>query len=154
MHVPRLDGAEMRSRWDMQAAPPDLFITNYSMLNILLRRQRDSNLFEATRTWLDRDDSVFTLVIDELHMYRGTQGSEVAYLLRTLLDRLDLIRRPEKLRVLATSASLEKERDQRFIEGFFAQSIDRFEIWAGETVDAAPGPVDLSPHVDRLRERL
>jgi ATP-dependent helicase YprA (DUF1998 family) len=151
-HVPRLDGAEMRSRWDMQDATPDLMITNYSMLNILLRRQRDRNLFDMTRAWLDRDGSVFTLVIDELHMYRGTQGSEVAYLLRNLLDRLDLIRRPEKLRVLATSASLERERDQRFIERFFAQPIDRFDIWPGELVDTAPGPEDLSPHVSRLQD--
>ena len=151
LHVPRLDGAEMRSRWDMQYAPPDLLITNYSMLNILLRRRRDRNLFEATRAWLERADSVFTLVIDELHMYRGTQGSEVAYLLRNFLDRLDLLRRPEKLRVLATSASLQRDRDKRFIEGFFAQPIERFEIWAGEPVDAATGPEDLSPHVDRLR---
>ena len=151
LYVPRLDGAEMRSRWDMQDAPPDLLITNYSMLNILLRRQRDRNLFDATRAWLKRDGSVFTLVIDELHMYRGTQGSEVAYLLRNLLDRLDLIRRPEKLRVLATSASLERDRDERFIEGFFAQPIERFDIWTGETVDTPPGPDDLSPHVDSLR---
>ena len=69
-------------------------------------------------------------------MYRGTQGTEVAYLLRNLLDRLDLIHRPEKLRVLATSASLERDRDQQFIEGFFAQPIDRFDIWTGEAVDS------------------
>ncbi|MGL1664035.1 hypothetical protein ACSTJJ_23145, partial [Vibrio parahaemolyticus] len=31
--VPRLDGAEMRSRWDMLDYPPDILITNYSMLN-------------------------------------------------------------------------------------------------------------------------
>ncbi|HEV7529723.1 MAG TPA: DEAD/DEAH box helicase [Solirubrobacteraceae bacterium] len=152
LYIPRLDGAEMRSRWDIQDAPPDLLITNYSMLNILLRRQRDTNVFEATRAWLDLDDSVFTLVIDELHMYRGTQGSEVAYLLRNLLHRLDLIRRPEKLRVLATSASLDGQRDKRFIEGFFAQPIDRFDIWPGEPLEAELGPEDLTPYVDQLSE--
>ena len=151
LHVPRLDGAEMPSRWDMQASPPDLLITNYSMLNILLRRERDSNLFGATRRWLERDDSVFTLVIDELHMYRGTQGSEVAYLIRNLLDRLDLIDRPDKLRVLAASASLERDRDRRFIEGFFAQPIDNFDIWPGEAGPGEAGPENLGPHVDELR---
>ncbi|UGS35342.1 DEAD/DEAH box helicase [Capillimicrobium parvum] len=145
--VPRLDGGEMRSRWDIQEAPPDLLITNYSMLNILLRRKRDERLFRATQEWLERDDSVFTLVIDELHMYRGTQGSEVAYLLRNLLDRLGLIDRPEKLRILATSASLEQERDRGFIEGFFAQPIDRFDIWAGEAEPLGDPPADLSPHL-------
>jgi ATP-dependent helicase YprA (DUF1998 family) len=144
--VPRLDGGEMRSRWDMQEAPPDLLITNYSMLNILLRRRRDERLFTATEKWLELDGSVFTLVIDELHMYRGTQGSEVAYLLRNLLDRLGLMDRPEKLRILATSASLEQERDKGFIEGFFAQPIDRFDVWAGEAETLGDPPADLSQH--------
>jgi ATP-dependent helicase YprA (DUF1998 family) len=148
--VPRLDGGEMRSRWDMQHSPPDLLITNYSMLNILLRRKRDEPLFRETLRWLERDGSVFTLVIDELHMYRGTQGSEVAYLLRNLLDRLDLIKRPEKLRILATSASLDSDRDRAFIEGFFAQDINRFDIWTGETEPLGDPPGDLSAHADAL----
>lgn len=148
--VQRLDGGEMRSRWDIQASPPDLLITNYSMLNILLRRARDERLFDLTRRWLERDGNVFTLVIDELHMYRGTQGSEVAYLLRSLLERLDLLRRPDKLRILATSASLDRDRDQDFIEGFFAQSIDRFDIWAGEFESLGDTPGDLTLQADRL----
>lgn len=149
-YLPRLDGGEMRSRWDMQEAPPDLLITNYSMLNILLRRERDDKLFNATRDWLARDGSVFTLVIDELHMYRGTQGSEVAYLLRNLFDRLDLISRPEKLRILATSASLEGDRDKAFIEGFFAQSFDRFDTFTGEVEPLGDPPEELSAHADQL----
>jgi hypothetical protein len=34
----RLDGAEMRSRFDMQETPPDILITNFSMLSIILMR--------------------------------------------------------------------------------------------------------------------
>jgi Lhr-like helicase len=149
-YVPSTDGAEMRSRWDMQAAPPDILITNYSMLNIMLRRRRDDPLFKSTRRWLEAEGSVFTLVVDELHMYRGTQGSEVAFLLRNLFDRLGLLERPEKLRILSTSASLERERDRGFIEGFFAQPIDRFDIWAGETVSHGRSPGDLTSHVTQL----
>lgn len=71
--LPRLDGAEMRSRWDMQAAAPDILITNYSMLNIALMRDREDSIFEQTRQWLASDPAhVFTLVIDEMHTYRGT----------------------------------------------------------------------------------
>src|SRR5207249_7944869 len=83
---PRLDGAEMRSRWDMQDAPPDILITNFSMLSIMLMRDADAGIFQRTRDWLRADDSVFHLVVDELHLYRGTAGTEVAYLLRLLLD--------------------------------------------------------------------
>ncbi len=87
---PTLDGAEMRSRWDMQDAPPDILITNFSMLGIMLMRDADAQVFEQTRDWLQQDGSVFHLVVDELHLYRGTAGTEVAYLLRLLLNRLGL----------------------------------------------------------------
>ena len=77
------DGAEMWSRWDMQNHPPDLLITNYSMLNIMLMRGLETDIFTKTRDWLDADrTNVFHLVVDELHSYRGTPGTEVAYLLR------------------------------------------------------------------------
>jgi len=59
----------------------------------------------TTRDWLQREGSVFHLVVDELHLYRGTEGTEVAYLLRLLLERLGLSPDHPKLRVLASSAS-------------------------------------------------
>lgn len=106
---PSLDGAEMNTRWDMQATPPDILVTNSSMLNAMLAREVDEPLFTQTREWLENDkDSYFYLVIDELHLVRGSSGSEVAGLLRMLVNRLGLDR-PEhrhKLRVLASSASL------------------------------------------------
>ena len=121
--VPRLDGAEMRSRWDMSAAPPDILITNYSMLNVMLLRERDGHFFDSTRRWLDGDPRHrFTLVIDELHLYRGTAGTEVAYLLRALKHRLGLTHRPEQLRVLAASASLDPARDASYPRGFLRSS--------------------------------
>ena len=43
-----LSGAEMLTRWDMQHTPPDILITNYSMLNIMLMRQVEANIFEKT----------------------------------------------------------------------------------------------------------
>src|SRR5260370_38769168 len=39
---PRLDGSEMRCRWDMQDSPPDILISNYSMLSIMLMRDADA----------------------------------------------------------------------------------------------------------------
>ena len=72
------DGPEMWSRWDMQDDPPDILITNYSMLNIMLMRNVENNIFDSTRQWLQNDrGNLFHLVIDELHTYRGTPGTEV-----------------------------------------------------------------------------
>jgi DEAD/DEAH box helicase domain-containing protein len=82
---PRFDGGEMWSRWDMQEAPPDILITNYSMLNIMLMRDVEAPIFDMTRAWLQQDEAnIFHLVVDELHSYRGTPGTEVGYILRVL----------------------------------------------------------------------
>lgn len=144
--VPRLDGAEMRSRWDMAAAPPDILITNYSMLNVMLLRERDGHFFDSTRAWLDEsEDNRFTLVVDELHMYRGTAGTEVAYLLRALKHRLGLDSRPDQLRVLAASASLDAVRDAGYLRDFFGVNSDRFTFIGGDLVgpQRTADPVDV-----------
>ena len=43
------DASEMWSRWDMQDHPPDILITNYSMLNIMLTRDLEQPIFEKTK---------------------------------------------------------------------------------------------------------
>ncbi len=147
--VPSPDGAEMRSRWDMQAHAPDLLITNYSMLNIMMLRQLEAPIFEQTKAWLDADPShVFHIVVDELHMYRGTSGSEIAYLLRNLLHRLGLHPSHDQVRFLATSASLgSDDESRRFLREFFGVDPSSFEQLAGHRVEPqAPLPslVDLA----------
>jgi DEAD/DEAH box helicase domain-containing protein len=52
----RLDGSEMRSRFDMQVAPPDIMITNYSMLSIMLMRDIDKGIFDETKKWLEESE--------------------------------------------------------------------------------------------------
>lgn len=143
--VPKLDGAEMRSRWDMLESPPDILITNYSMLNVMLLRELESEMFERTRNWLSDPDNVFTLVVDELHTYRGTSGSEVAYLIRNLKSRLGLNDKPEQFRVLAASASLDPERDATYLREFFDVPDDSFVFVAGNSTSPTQGlPVPAS----------
>lgn len=124
-YFPRVDGGEMWSRWDMQENPPDILITNYSMLNIMMMRSMEENIFEATRQWLatpHHPERQFTLIIDELHAYRGTPGTEVAYILRLLLLRLGLTPESSQLRILTTTASLEDTLPGRkFLREFFGR---------------------------------
>jgi ATP-dependent helicase YprA (DUF1998 family) len=151
--APRLDGAEMRSRWDMYDTPPDILITNYSMLNVMLQRSRDEDFFLSTKQWLDSyDDARFTLVLDELHMYRGTQGTEIAYLIRNLIHRLGLTSRPDKVRILAASASLDETRDsdRRFLQDFFARDQASFHFIPGEAAPRDKGPGDIAATAPRL----
>lgn len=146
-HFPRMDGGELWSRWDAQDTPPDLLITNYSMLNIMLMRTLEQDMFRQTRAWLEADPGhVFSLVVDELHAYRGTPGTEVSYVLRLLLDRLGLEPDSPQLRVLATSASLDaSERGRTFLSEFFGRNPARFQV-IGTPQDVPQGPPDLRPH--------
>lgn len=124
---------ELLTRWDMIGAPPDILITNTSMLNVMLMRREEENIFAQTRQWLKGDpDAVFTLVVDELHSYRGTQGTEVALVVRNLLDRLGLESDSPQLRCIATSASLNGDEGLEYLQEFFGVSGSTFSILPGE----------------------
>ena len=144
------DSAEMIYRWEMQNTPPDIMITNYSMLSAMLMRNSngandmsDNDIFEKTKEWLaaDRDNNIFTLVIDELHLYRGTAGTEVAYLIRLLLEQLGLEPNSSQFRILASSASLDSPAQANdFLRKFFATTRE-FEIVTDidSTLEHVPG---------------
>lgn len=101
------DGAERWYREQFLANPPDILITNFSMLNVMLMRAQEDSLFEKTKQWLQQsENNIFYLVVDELHMYNGASGTEVAYLLRLFLHRIGLHLGHKQLRVLASSASM------------------------------------------------
>lgn len=102
--------SEMLSRGEMQARCPDLLVTNYSMLEYMLLRPIERSIFDQTAAWLAADQSNhFTVVLDEAHMYRGSGGAEVAYLLRRLHARLGVGR--DRVRYILTSASLGKSAE-------------------------------------------
>jgi len=159
---PRVDdvSTEMLHRWEMQRYPPDILITNFSMLSIMLMRQKDesmsqdqgdADIIEITKNWLAADPCrennlikptrLFHLIIDELHLYRGTSGTEIAYLVRLLLLRLGLSPTSPQLKILASSASLDTSKDNEeqtytFIGEFFGLDIStvksKFSIITGE----------------------
>ena len=100
----------------------------------MLMRSVEAPIFSATRTWLAADErNIFHLVIDELHTYRGTPGTEVAYLLRVLLDRLGLNPDHPQLRIIASSASLSDDAAGfDYLEGFFGRSRSSFRVIPGD----------------------
>jgi Lhr-like helicase len=148
-------GAEMPSRWYMQEYPPDILITNFAMLNVMLMRNLERNIFALTRAWLEGgDDRQFNLVVDELHSYRGTAGTEVALTIRVLLDQLGLSPTDPRLKIIATSASLGTEDETAaFLEGFFGAPGHRFTPLRGEAA-AAPGvsSTDYARHHDAFAQ--
>lgn len=135
--------AEIVTRWDMIATPPDILVTNYSMLNVMLMRDTEQPIFQTTRDWLKSDpENVVTLVVDELHLYRGTQGAEVAMIMRNLCDRLGLQADSPQLKIIGTSASLD-QGGAGYLEAFFGQDGRRFKTIPGEPLEVtAQLPLD------------
>jgi DEAD/DEAH box helicase domain-containing protein len=133
------NSGEMLTRWDMIAAPPDILVTNFSMLNVMLMRDLEQPIFDATAAWLKADRRhILTLVVDELHTYRGTQGSEVALTVRSLLRRLGLGPDSPQLRCIATSASLDGEGGLTYLEEFFGVSRRSFKVIPGRPRPTLP----------------
>jgi len=98
------DDRELWTRHEVHAAPPDVLVTNYSMLEYMLMRPLERGLFDRTRRWLELNpEERMMLVLDEAHLYRGAGGSEVALLIRRLIDRLGIA--PDRLQVICTTAS-------------------------------------------------
>ena len=90
------DANETRER--IQVHPPDILLTNYVMLELILTRYRDRRLVQGL-------GSLRFLVLDELHSYRGRQGADVALLVRRLREAAG----SESLRCIGTSATLSTE---------------------------------------------
>lgn len=91
------DGDERRR---IAENPPDILLTNFMMLELLMTRQD-----EIDRKVIGNCAGLNFLVLDELHTYRGRQGADVALLVRRVRERLA----PEGLQCIGTSATMASE---------------------------------------------
>ncbi len=80
--------------------PPDILLTNFMMLELLMTRQE-----EIDRRVIGNCEDLRFLVLDEFHTYRGRQGADVALLVRRVRERLQ----PAKLLYIGTSATMTSE---------------------------------------------
>ena len=130
--VTQIDDAELFTRHEVLAAPPDVLVTNYSMLEYMLMRPLERPIFDATGEWLkENPEQVFLLVVDEAHLYRGAAGAEVGLLLRRLRARLGLS--PERLQVICTSASFSDATNaQRFAASLTGKDAADFTTITGD----------------------
>ncbi len=127
--------SELFTRHEVHEAPPDILVTNYSMLEYMLMRPLERPIFDHTRAWLhDNRNERFLLVLDEAHLYRGAAGAEVALLVRRLRSRLGIP--AERLQVICTSASFQ---DEDYASVFGAQLTGK----ATADFETIPGHFDL-----------
>ena len=82
--------------------PPDILLTNYVMLELILTRIEERRLVEHA-------GKLRFLVFDELHTYRGRQGADVAMLIRRCREAFQ----SESMRCVGTSATMTSGGDSR-----------------------------------------
>ena len=138
-------------REEIVANPPDIILTNYVMLEYILTRPRERE------TLVKAAQGLRFLVLDELHTYRGRQGSDVALLVRRVRDALHA----EHLQCIGTSATLsstgsfaDQQREVAEVATkLFGQTVEPGSI-IGETLRRATAEFDeTSPAlIDQLRQ--
>jgi Lhr-like helicase len=103
--VARYTGQERDDeRRAIAADPPDILLTNFMMLELLMTRQDD-----VDRAVVANAQGLGFVVLDELHTYRGRQGADVAVLVRRLKERC---REDTDPICIGTSATMATEGDE------------------------------------------
>lgn len=132
--------------------PPDILLTNYVMLELLLTRPHDKKVIEAAQ-------GLQFLVLDELHTYRGRQGADVAMLIRRTRDRMQA----PALQCVGTSATMasggtlaDQQREVSRVASLLFGSDVREENVIGETLQRVTGEprLDDSAWLESLRRRV
>lgn len=118
--------------------PPDILLTNFMMLELILTRFEDID-----RRVVDHCRGLEFLVLDELHTYRGRQGADVAMLVRRIRERMQT----ESLVCIGTSATMssadrEDDRNQTVADVaslLFGARVTALDV-IGETLERVTNP--------------
>lgn len=129
-----IDGlSENQALWreDLHANPPQLLITNATMLEYALVRQKDEPLFQ--------NSNLKFVVLDEAHTYTGSAAAELAMRLRRVL--LAFNKTPDQVQFIATSATVGKANEiQKFLADVAGVSIQNVEIISGQRCASTLSP--------------
>lgn len=146
IRVEQYTGQEsLAKKTEIQNNPPQIILTNYMMLELMLSRNQEEKLVASP-------DLKF-LVLDELHTYRGRQGADVAILIRKLRQRCG-----QKLLCIGTSATMSTEgtrSNRNQTVAAVASKLFGIEVKAENVIDETLERTIQRPDptVDELRER-
>ena len=127
---------EITNRQDMRSTPPNILLTNPTMLEYMLLRQNDQRLF--TR------GSLQWIVLDETHTYTGAGATELAMLLRRVIDAFGVS--TDNIRFATSSATIGSQNDDKelklqntmklrqFIASLCGQTVEQIEHIGGKRV--------------------
>ena len=124
----------------LRREPPDILLTNYMMLELLLTRAEDSELARAAQ-------GLRFLVFDELHTYRGRQGADVALLIRRCRQAFG----GQNTICIGTSATMasggttdgQRKEVARVAQSLFGVEFTPDQV-IGETLERATPTIDLA----------
>ena len=121
---------DQEERVRIREAKPDILLTNFMMLELLMTRQ--NKLDQAV---IENAQGLDFIVLDELHTYRGRQGADVAMLVRRLRDRLCRDRAPLCIGTSATMSSQEDETERAVAVANIASRLFETEIPPDAVID-------------------
>lgn len=127
----------------IRSNPPDILLTNYMMLELLLTRSEDRELVRAAQ-------GLRFLVFDELHTYRGRQGADVALLIRRCRQAFG----DHGILCIGTSATMasggstehQKQEVAKVAKTLFGVPFDASQV-IGETLERATPEADFNDAV-------
>lgn len=114
----------------VRAAKPDILLTNFMMLELLMTRQN-----ERDKAVISSAEGMDFLVLDELHTYRGRQGADVALLVRRVRDRLCRDKEPICIGTSATMSSEEGDAKRSIAVAAVATRLFGTSISADAVID-------------------
>jgi DEAD/DEAH box helicase domain-containing protein len=130
------------NRRDIWSCPPSMLVTNATMLEYMLVRQKDEDILAKSQGKLK------WIVLDEAHTYVGSQAAEVSLLLRRVMHAYGV--KPEDVRFVATSATIgdkTKQQEtnnqlQEFLAKLAGVKLDQIEVVNGNR---------LIPEIDKSK---
>jgi ATP-dependent helicase YprA (DUF1998 family) len=121
---------EVHDRTVLRTSPPEILVTNPTMLEYMLVRAQDAPILEKSKCKLR------WIVLDEAHNYIGSQAAELALLLRRVLHAFGTS--ADQVHFVATSATIgagdeaARRQLQEFLSSLAGVSADRVTVVYGE----------------------
>lgn len=137
---------ERNTRQEIRDSPPHILLTNFAMLEYLLLRPRDAEVFKNHRLQF--------IVLDEAHTYSGAQGIEIAMLMRRLQQYLK--KKPKRLQFVLTSATLGDAEESLSLTSTFARDLtgsdfSPADVLKGEIIDSFSKKLENFPSQEIIR---
>lgn len=138
---------EINTRQAIRETPPEILVTNPTMLEYMLLRDKDRSVLIAAR-------NLRWIVIDETHTFKGAAAAELALLLRRVLLAAGIS--PDLVQFVTSSATTGSGNDadlKNFIAGISGKQADQIEIISGKRVCPSNWCVSDHPFLSEARQR-